>query len=51
LEHAKVTALLQEAVRRVKLAAFAMGYHERLGAGSLIATLPTDVTRMISELV
>jgi hypothetical protein len=50
--HPEVVAILQEAaVTRAKCVAFAMGHHERLGVGSLVAPLDAEVVRMVLQLV
>jgi hypothetical protein len=50
--HLEVVAMLQAAaVTRAKCVAFAMGYHKRLGVGSLVAPLDTEVVRMVLRLV
>ena len=50
--HPHVVAMLRaEAVTRAKCVAFAMGHHERLGAGSLLRLLDLEVTRMVLEQV
>ena len=41
----------REAVRRVQCVAFAMGHHERLGAGSWVQWLDAGVVRMVMEQV
>lgn len=41
----------EEEARLAKCEAFTLGQHERLGAGSLIATLPPDLAQMILDRV
>jgi hypothetical protein len=48
--HHHTAALLKaEGVRRVTFVAFAMGYHERLGAGSMVQGLEPEMVRMVLE--
>ncbi|KAJ1474297.1 hypothetical protein T484DRAFT_1832942 [Baffinella frigidus] len=55
--HSRVVAMLRaetarrEAVRRAQCVAFAMGQHERLGAGSRVRGLEPGVVRMVLEQV
>jgi len=50
--HPKIVAMLKaEEVRRGKCVAFAMGQHERLGAGSRVRGLEEGVVRMVLEQV
>jgi hypothetical protein len=46
-----VTMLQEAVVTRAKCVAFAMGYHKRLGVGSLVAPLDAEVVRMVLQLV
>ena len=48
--HPRIAAMLQaEPVRRAKREAFAMGLHQRLGAGSRARGLEEGVVRMVLE--
>mmetsp|Transcript_46280 Transcript_46280/g.110289 ORF Transcript_46280/g.110289 Transcript_46280/m.110289 type:complete len:195 (+) Transcript_46280:329-913(+) len=50
--HLEVVAMLKaEAVSRAKCVAFAMGHHQRLGAGSRVEWLEPGVLRMVLEQV
>ena len=51
-KHEEVTALLRaEETRQATWGAFMMGQHERLGAGSLINTIPPELAKMILDRV
>ena len=47
----KETLRARPELERQKLVAFAMGYHKRLGADSLLATLDINLVRMMVEQV
>ncbi|KAJ1466471.1 hypothetical protein T484DRAFT_1922290 [Baffinella frigidus] len=50
--HTNIAAVLKaEATRRAKCVAFAMGHHQRLGAGSRVGWLDPGVLRMVLEQV
>ena len=47
--HREAEAERREAERRARCEAFALGHHERLGAGSRVSELEAEVVRMVIE--
>ena len=48
-ERREAEAERREAERRARCEAFALGHHERLGAGSRVSELEAEVVRMVIE--
>ena len=49
IPHEVIAMIMAEAVSRAKCLAFAMGHHERLGAGSMMEGLEPEVLRQVLE--